>query len=132
MCLRCLGMKHDWTDGTKKRWSRLFVYRNCGSFSPRSLNILFRNMYFMNLILKTKYTLSAQFVLPQVHINNHWRTSQVRQKILNDRTLRIETERQGGNQTRNAENQFQKNKKILTNLINIISSKSSTKIWANS
>ena len=24
MCLKCLGMKHGWTDGTKKRWSRLF------------------------------------------------------------------------------------------------------------
>jgi hypothetical protein len=28
LSLRCLGMKHDWTDGTKKRWSRLFVYAN--------------------------------------------------------------------------------------------------------
>ena len=27
-------------------------------FLPRSLNILFRNLYFMNLILRTKYTLS--------------------------------------------------------------------------
>jgi hypothetical protein len=24
MCLKWLGMKHGWTDGTKKRWSRLF------------------------------------------------------------------------------------------------------------
>jgi hypothetical protein len=34
----------------------------------------------------TKYTLSTQFV--QVHGNNQWRTSQVRLKILNYRTLR--------------------------------------------
>jgi hypothetical protein len=54
---------------------------------PRSLNILFRNLYFMNLILKTKYTLSTVFVLAQVRGNNHWRTSQVRLEILNDRTL---------------------------------------------
>jgi hypothetical protein len=46
-------MKHDWTDGTKKRWSRLFVYAIVLLFLPRSLNILFRNLYFMNLILKT-------------------------------------------------------------------------------
>ena len=59
-------MKHDWTDGTMKRWSRLFVY-------VRSPNILFRNLYFMNLILKTKYTLSTEFVLAQVRGNNHWR-----------------------------------------------------------
>jgi hypothetical protein len=26
MFLRGLGMKHDWTYGTKKPWSRLFVY----------------------------------------------------------------------------------------------------------
>jgi hypothetical protein len=77
-------MKHDWTDGTKKCWSRLF-----GAivllFLP--LNILFRNMYFTNLILKTKYTLSIEFVSAQVRGNNHWRTSQVRLKILNYRTL---------------------------------------------
>ena len=24
MCLKCLGMKHGWTDGTKKHWGRLF------------------------------------------------------------------------------------------------------------
>jgi hypothetical protein len=54
---------------------------------PRSLNILFRNLYFMNLIVKTKYTLSIEFVLAQVRGNNHWRTSQVRLEILNDRTL---------------------------------------------
>jgi hypothetical protein len=41
----------------------------------------------MNLILKTKYTLSTEFVLAQVRGNNHWRTSQVRLEILNDRTL---------------------------------------------
>jgi hypothetical protein len=46
-------MKHDCTDGTKKRWSRLFVYAIVLLFLPRSLNILFRNLYFMNLILKT-------------------------------------------------------------------------------
>jgi hypothetical protein len=36
----------------------------------------------MNLIVMTKYTLSAEFV--QVHGNNHchWRTSQVQQKNL--------------------------------------------------
>jgi hypothetical protein len=78
MCLRCLGMKHDWTDGTKKRWSRLFVYVIVFLFLPRSLNILFRNLYFMNLILMTKSTLSTQFV--QVRGNSHWRISQVRQK----------------------------------------------------
>jgi hypothetical protein len=54
---------------------------------PRSLNILFRNLYFMNLISKTKYTLRTEFVLAQVRGNNHWRTSQVRLEILNDRTL---------------------------------------------
>jgi hypothetical protein len=43
----------------------------------------------MNLILKTKYTLSTEFVLVQVRGNNHWRTSQVRLEILNDRTLKI-------------------------------------------
>ena len=41
----------------------------------------------MNLIVKTKYTLSTEFVLAQVRGNNHWRTSQVRLEILNDRTL---------------------------------------------
>jgi hypothetical protein len=56
---------------------------------PRSLNILFRNLYFMNLILKTNYTLSTVFVLAQVRGNNHWRTSQVRLEILNDRTLKM-------------------------------------------
>jgi hypothetical protein len=50
---------------------------------PRSLNILIRNMYIMNLM----YTLSTEFVLAQVRGNNHWRTSRVRLKILNDRTL---------------------------------------------
>ena len=54
-------MKHDWTDGTKKRWSRLFVYAIVLLFLP--LNILFRNLYFMSLILMTKYTLSTEFVL---------------------------------------------------------------------
>jgi hypothetical protein len=84
MCLTCLiGMKHDWTDGTKKRWSRLFVYAIVSLVLPRSLNILFRNLYFMNLILKT--TVSTQ--VAQVRSNNHWRTSQVRLKILNYRTL---------------------------------------------
>ena len=76
-------MKHDWTDGTKKRWSRLFVYAIVPLVLPRSLNILFRNLYFMNLILKT--TVSTQ--VAQVRSNNHWRTSQVRLKILNYRTL---------------------------------------------
>jgi hypothetical protein len=28
---------------------------------PRSLNILLRNLYFMNLILKTKYALSTEY-----------------------------------------------------------------------
>jgi hypothetical protein len=56
---------------------------------PRSLNILFRNLHFMNLILKTKYTLSTEFVLAQVRGNNHWRTSQTRLEILNDRTLEV-------------------------------------------
>ena len=41
----------------------------------------------MNLIVKTKHTLSTEFVLAQVRGNNHWRTSQVRLEILNDRTL---------------------------------------------
>ena len=46
-------MKHDWTDGTKKSWSRLFVYAIVLHFLSRNLNTLFRNLYFMNLILKT-------------------------------------------------------------------------------
>jgi hypothetical protein len=87
MCLRCLDMKHDWTDGTKKRWRVLFVYAIVLLFLPGSLNILFRNLYFMNLILMTNYTLSTEFVLAQVRGNNHWRTGQVRLKILNYRTL---------------------------------------------
>ena len=41
-------------------------------FLPRSLNILFRNLYFMNLISMTKYTLSTEFVLAQVRGNYHW------------------------------------------------------------
>ena len=87
MCLRCLGMKHDWNDGARKRWSPLFVYAFVLLVLTRSLNILFRNLYFMNFILMTKYTLSIEFVLAQVRGNNHWRTSQVRIKILNYRTL---------------------------------------------
>ena len=66
----------------------LFVYATVLLFLPRSLNILFRNLDFMNLILKTKYTLSTEFVLAQVRVNKRWRrTSQVRLKILNYRTL---------------------------------------------
>jgi hypothetical protein len=78
-------MKRHWTDGTKKRWSRLFVlfvYAIVFLFLPRSLNILFRNLYFINLILETKYTLSTDFVLAQVRGNNHWRASQIRLKIV--------------------------------------------------
>ena len=60
MCLTCLDMKHDWTDATKKRRSRLFVYAQVLLFLSRSLNVLFRNLYFMNRILKTKYTLSTE------------------------------------------------------------------------
>ena len=71
-------MKHDWTDGTKKRWSRLFVYTIVLLFLPRSLNVLFRNLCFMNLIVMTKYTLSIEFV--QVPGKNHWRANQVRLK----------------------------------------------------
>jgi hypothetical protein len=56
-------MRHDWADSTMKRWSRLFVYAIVLLFLPRSLNILFRNLYFMSLILMTKYTLSTEFVL---------------------------------------------------------------------
>jgi hypothetical protein len=56
-------MKHGWTDGAKKCWGQLFVCAIVLLFLPRSLNILFRIMYFMNLILKTKYTLSTEFVL---------------------------------------------------------------------
>ena len=44
----------------------------------RSLNILFRNLFFMHFISKTKYTLSIEFVLAQVRSNNHWRTVPVR------------------------------------------------------
>jgi hypothetical protein len=77
-------MKHDWNDGARKRWSPLFVYAFVLLVLTRSLNILFRNLYFMNFILMTKYTLSM-FVLVQVR-GNHWRTSRVRIKILNDRT----------------------------------------------
>ena len=89
MCLTCFGMKFpepasqasmkdDWTDGTKKRWSRLFVYAIVLLFLPRSLNVLFRNLCFMNLIVMTKYTFSIEFV--QVPGNNHWRANQVRLK----------------------------------------------------
>ena len=78
-------MKHDWTDGTKKHWSRLFVCAIVLLFLPCSLNILFRNLYFTNLILKTKYTLSIEFV--QVRGNNHWRTSQVGLKMIAPWTL---------------------------------------------
>ena len=61
----------------------------CFFFLPRSLNVLFRNLYFMNLILKTKYIrMSIEFLLAQVRGNNHWRTSRVRLKILNYRTLK--------------------------------------------
>ena len=74
MCLRYLGMKHDCTEGTKKCWSRLFVCVIVLLFLPRSLNVLFRNLYFINLILMTNYTLSTEFVLAQVRGNNHWRT----------------------------------------------------------
>jgi hypothetical protein len=35
----------------------------------------------------TKYTLSTEFALAQVRGSNHWRTSQVRLKILDYRTL---------------------------------------------
>ena len=80
-------MKQDWNDGTEKRWSRLFVYAIVVLFLPRNLIVRFRNLFFMNLILKTKYTLSTQFVLAHVRGNNHWRTSQVRLEILNYRTL---------------------------------------------
>jgi hypothetical protein len=80
-------MKHDWNDGARKRWSRLFVYAFVLLVLTHSLNILFRNLYFMNFILMTKYTLSIEFVLVQVRGNNHWRTSPARIKILNYRTL---------------------------------------------
>jgi hypothetical protein len=53
----------------------------------RSLNILFEICTLWTLFLKTKYTLSIEFVLARVRGNNHWRTSQVRLEILNDRTL---------------------------------------------
>jgi hypothetical protein len=82
-------MKHDWTDRTKKRWSRLFVYAIVLLVLTRSLNEFFRNLYFMNLILMTKYTLSTEFVPAQVRGNNHCCTSQVRLKILNYRTLGV-------------------------------------------
>ena len=52
MWLRCSGMKHDWTDGTKKRYPQSIVcnlYAIVLLFLPRSLKILFRNLYFMNL-----------------------------------------------------------------------------------
>jgi hypothetical protein len=45
-------MKHDWTDGTKKRYPQSIVcnlYAIVLLFLPRSLKILFRNLYFMNL-----------------------------------------------------------------------------------
>ena len=53
-------MKHDWNDGARKRWSPLFVYAFVLLVLTRSLNILFRNLYFMNFILMTKYTLSIE------------------------------------------------------------------------
>jgi hypothetical protein len=78
-----MSLHETWLDwyGTKKRWSRLFVYAIVLLFLPRSLNTLFRNL----LLYKTyfndyKYTLSTEFVLAQVRGNNHWRTSQVRLK----------------------------------------------------
>jgi hypothetical protein len=46
-------------------------------FLPCGLNILFRNLYFMNL----------EFVLAQVCDNNHWHISQVQVIILNDHTM---------------------------------------------
>ena len=84
-------MKHDSTDTVALRNVGVeCLYIAIGLlFLPRSLNILFRNLYIMNLILMTKYTLSTEFVLALVRGNNHWhwRTSQVRLKILNYRTL---------------------------------------------
>ena len=61
-------MKHDWTDGTKKRWSLSFVYAIVLLFLPRSLNTLFINLYFMNLILKTKYTLSTEYAAATIGV----------------------------------------------------------------
>jgi hypothetical protein len=55
-------MKHDWNDGDKKRWSRLFVYAIVLLVLTRSLNILFRDLFFMNFILMTKYTLSTELL----------------------------------------------------------------------
>jgi hypothetical protein len=79
-------MKHDWTDGTIRNVGVdcLYMQLHVLLVLTPSLNILFRNLYF---ILKTKYTLSIEFVLAQVRGNNHWRTSQVPLKILNYRTL---------------------------------------------
>ena len=53
-CLRCLGMKHDWSDGAIVLLAQT---RLC----------------FMNFILMTKYTLSIEFVPAQGRGNNHWR-----------------------------------------------------------
>jgi hypothetical protein len=70
VCL--IGMKHGWTDGTKKRWSRLFVYAIVLLFLPRRLNLRFRNLYYMNLILKTIKVDIEKSVPAQVRGNNHW------------------------------------------------------------
>ena len=69
MCHRCLGIKHDWTDDT-----RLFVYAIALLVLTRSFSILFRNLYYMPFISKTKskYTLSIEFLLAQLRGNNHW------------------------------------------------------------
>jgi hypothetical protein len=57
-------------DGARKRWSGLFVYAfHVLLVLTRSLNVLFRNLFFMNFISMTKYTLSIEFLLAQVRGN---------------------------------------------------------------
>ena len=50
----------------------LFVYAIVLLFLPRRLNIRFRNLYYMNLILKTIKVDIEESVPAQVRGNNHW------------------------------------------------------------
>ena len=56
-------MKHDWTDGTKKCWSRLFVYAIMLLVLTRGLTILFRNLYFKQHFLRSDITFSINSVI---------------------------------------------------------------------
>jgi hypothetical protein len=56
------------------------LYMHCVSFSTSWSEHTFQKHVLYNLILKTKYTFSTEFVPAQVRGNNHWRTSQARLK----------------------------------------------------